>query len=299
MQKATNSNTKITWAFFGTSLFSTIVLDRMKEHGYIPALIVTTEDKPQGRKLLLTPPPVKLWAEREMVSYLQLKTLRTADVVDTIRSYSPNPEGFDVFVVASYGKIIPQAVLDIPIHKTLNVHPSLLPKLRGASPIQSSILSENESGVTIIRLDAEMDHGPILAQEKVDISVWLPYAEDMERTFANTGADMLATLLPDWIKGNVIEREQDHRLATFCKKIEKADAELDLNADPMLNLRKIRAYHTWPGAFFFFEQGEKKTRIIVKTAHVENNELILDKVVPEGKREMSFADFLKGRKNTN
>jgi methionyl-tRNA formyltransferase len=137
----------LTWAFFGTDEFSTMVLDELKSQGFIPNLIVTTEDKPKGRKLLLTPPEAKVWADKENVNCLQLKTLRNEDSFNAIKS-SVN-EDFDLFVVASYGKIIPQNILDIPKYKTLNIHPSLLPKLRGPSPIASSILSENETGVTV------------------------------------------------------------------------------------------------------------------------------------------------------
>ncbi|MES2213205.1 MAG: methionyl-tRNA formyltransferase [Patescibacteria group bacterium] len=287
---------KITWAFFGTSRFSTIVLDEMKARGYIPSLIITTEDKPKGRKLILTPPDVKVWAEREGVPYIQPESLRETKnpkILEEIKSYSS--ENFDVFVVASYGKLLPDSILNIPTHKTLNVHPSLLPRLRGASPIQSAILTENETGVTIIRLDSDMDHGPILAQEKSEIPEWPPYADDLETTLGVAGGQMLAGLLPDWVAGKIAEVEQDHSHATFCKKIEKIDALLDLTENGETNLRKIRAYHVWPGAFFYYTHGENTLRIIVKRAHMENGELVLDRVIPEGKKEMNYADFLNGK----
>lgn len=272
----------LTWAFFGTDEFSIMVLDELKSQGFIPDLIVTTEDKPKGRKLLLTPPEAKVWADKENIVCLQLKTLRNEESFNKIKNAIK--KDFDLFVVASYGKIIPQNILDIPKFKTLNIHPSLLPKLRGPSPISSAILNENETGVSIMRLDSEMDHGPILAQEKINID-WPPYADELEKISAKVGAQMLAKTIPDWIKGNLKEIEQDHSFATFCEKIIKSDGEIDLNDNPEKNLRKIRAYNIWPNAFFFEISGKKKTRIIVKKAHIENNELILDRVIPEGDRK--------------
>ena len=285
------------FAFFGTPLFAEIVLDELKAKGFVPSLIVTVEDKPKGRKLVLTPPEVKVWAEKESVPYLQLKTLRDAEVVEKIKSFSPDGfdpgtraehgTGWDFFVVASYGKMIPQNVLDIPKLGTLNVHPSLLPKLRGASPIESAILSESETGVTIIRLDAEMDHGPIIAQEQTAIDEWPPYFETLETTLAHHGGKLLADILSDWVDGKIEEKEQDHHSTTVCGKIKKEDGLLDLDADPELNLRKIRAYHVWPTAYFF-QDGK---RIIVKRAHIENSELIIDRIVPEGKNEMDYSSY--------
>jgi methionyl-tRNA formyltransferase len=286
------NNKNIAWAFFGTSRFSTLVLDELASRGLVPRLIITAEDKPKGRKLVLTPPEAKAWAEKNGVSFIQLKSLRDPEVVKTIASYSP--EGFDVFVVASYGKILPQAILDMPRHQTLNVHPSLLPKLRGASPIQSAILSENSTGVTIMRLDAEMDHGPLLAQQEVPMPEWPPYADEAETLLAQAGGALLADVLPRWIAGEISETEQNHSQATSCSKIAKADGLLDLSASADLNLRKIRAYHAWPGAHFMHEKNGVSMRVIVKRAHMENDALVIERVVPEGRKEMDYLDFLRG-----
>ncbi len=277
----------IIWAFFGTSEFSVIVLDQLKARGFIPTLVVTVEDKPKGRKLVLTPPPTKVWAEKEGIKYVQLKILRKEESVEIIKSYAKS--GFDLFIVASYGKIIPQNILDIPKYHCLNVHPSLLPKLRGPSPLESAILKENETGVTIIKVGAEMDQGPILTQEKIDIE-WPPYFEDLEKTSAKVGGRLLAELIPDWIDGKIKEVEQVHNQTTVCVKIEKRDGEINLNGDLEINLRKIRAFHQWPTAYFF----NKSKRVIVKRAHIKENKLILDRVLPEGRKEMSYEDYLRG-----
>jgi methionyl-tRNA formyltransferase len=287
---------KLTWAFFGTSNFSILVLNELKKAGFLPSLIVTVPDKPKGRKMIMTAPEVKTWADNEKIACIQPKSLRDENIISEIKSHSSAQ--YDFFVVASYGKIIPKAVLDIPKKGTLNVHPSLLPKLRGASPLQNSILTENETGVTIIRLDEEMDHGPIVAQEK--ILSWqdtdLPYEEELEDLLGKEGGKMLAKIIPDWLSGKTVEKDQEQGLATFCGKIEKEDGKLDLSGDPVKNLRKIRAFHKWPVAFYFTEHKGKPLRVLVKSARLEGDQLVIERVIPEGKKEMPYNDFLKGLK---
>lgn len=283
---------KISWVFFGTDRFSTIVLDELKNSNLVPKLIITTEDKPKGRKLLITPPDVKMWAEKNNIPYYQPKTLKDDSFYETLKKESGD---CDLFIVASYGKIIPDKILNIPKHKTLNVHPSLLPKLRGPSPIMSSILSEEETGVSIMRLDAEMDHGPILAQEKISVE-WPPYSDELENICAKTGAILLSKIIPGWISGDIKEIEQDHKSATYCKKIEKKDAELDLNDTPEKNLRKIRAFNIWPIAYFFETNKDRKIRILVTRAKIENENLLIEKIIPEGKKEMLYSDYIRGKK---
>jgi methionyl-tRNA formyltransferase len=282
------------YIFFGTSHFSCLILDELKSAGYIPSLIVSTEDKPKGRKLIISPTETKMWAEKNGVPCFQPKTLRDDLAPAELKKYQ-----FDFFIVASYGKIIPEKILDLPRYKTLNVHPSLLPKLRGASPIQSAILSENETGVTIMRLDPELDHGPIV--EKRVMEKWTddnpPYAEDLKERLGKSGGRMLAEILPKWISGEIEEKEQDHNKATFCKKIEKEDGLLDLSSSPLLNIRKIRAYHEWPTSYFFSETNGKKTRVIIKRAKLENGLLKIERVVPEGRKEMDYADYTRGLQN--
>jgi methionyl-tRNA formyltransferase len=265
-----------------------MVLDELKARGFRPALLIAGEDKPQGRKMLLTPPETKVWAEENGVPVLQLASLRNPEAEQAIRAHGD----FDVFIVASYGKLIPQNILDIPAHQCLNVHPSLLPKLRGPSPLQSAILSENETGVTIMRVDAEMDHGPILAQRKIAIE-WPPYESELETAAGTLGGEMLADILPQWIRGEIRETEQDHSRATLCQKIRKVDGELDLSDDAGKNLRKIRAFERWPTAYYFLEKNSAKTRIIVKKAHIEDGTLVIDRIVPEGKKEMGYADYMR------
>ena len=291
---------KIKWIFYGTTEFSVIVLEELRSKGFVPSLVVTVPDRPKGRYLATRSPSVKVWAERESVLVIQPEKLSDLKTIEEIKKYSA-----DVFVVFSYGKIIPQNILDIPKHGTLNLHPSLLPKLRGPSPIKSAILSENETGVTIIKLDAEMDHGPILAQENVEVSEWPPYESDLENKLAHEGGKLLAKILPDWVAGKIEGKEQNHTEATYCKMIEKKDGEINLEDNAELNLRKIRAFHIWPTSYFYHANenthlrpgyGGQGKRIIIKRAHIENGQLVLDSVVPEGKKEMSYRDFLRGKK---
>lgn len=281
------SNLKI--VFFGTPQVAVYVLEEMKNTGIIPTLIITAEDKPVGRKLVITPPPAKIWAEENFISTLQPKTLRSAEVIQTIKD-----EGtWDLFIVAAYGSILPKEILEIPKHGTLNVHPSLLPRLRGASPIQTAILEEDEAGVTIMLVDEKMDHGPIVAQEKVDIPTWPPKASELEEILAHRGGQMLAEIIPQWVARETQTREQDHDNATFTKKISKKDGLLNLNDDAEKNYRKIQAFNVWPRAYFFTEKNGKQIRIIVTDAVLENGKLVIKKITPEGRKEMSYEDFLK------
>ena len=282
-------------AFFGTPKFAVTILNELKSAGIMPALIVTAPDKPQGRGLVMTPTPVKVWAQENGVEIIQPATLRDeAQISELLKT------NWDLFIVTAYGRIIPENILEIPKHKTLNVHPSLLPKLRGASPIESSILNnDQEVGVTIMRLDKEMDHGPIIAQEKISseaLGDWPVTATMLENISAKVGGALLAKIIPDWTAGKITEQEQDHAKATFCKKINKADGLIDLSADPYTNYLKICAYSDWPGTYFFKEHGQKKIRVSIKRAVYKNDQLIIESVVPEGKTEMPYLDFLRGIK---
>lgn len=275
-------------AFFGTPQVAVYVLDELKKSGLTPDLIITAPDKPAGRKLILTPPPAKVWGEENFVSTFQPETLRDDEVIKTIKDEGP----WDLFIVAAYGNILSKEILELPKHGTLNMHPSLLPKLRGASPIQTAILTEEETGASIMLLDEEMDHGPIVAQEKVSIPNWPPKASELEETLARKGGQMIAEVAPKWIAGEIEAKEQDHSKATYTKKITKEDGLIDLSGDPETNYRKIQAFNIWPRAYFFTERNGKKIRVIVTEASFDKGELVINKIIPEGKKEMLYADFL-------
>ncbi len=299
--RLTKSN--IQFVFFGTSEIAVFVLEELLAAGFTPRLVVTTPDTRRGRGLRLMPPPAKEWALKHGVGILQPEQLD-----DDFLPYLSEAHA-QVFVVADYGKLIPKAVLAIPPRGVLNVHPSLLPRLRGPSPIKSAILNDDRAtGVSIILLDEEMDHGPIVAQKRIPIAGWTdesglarrslgeggpPRAGTLGETLARGGGKLLADILPAWIAGEIEAREQNHDIATYCEKIEKEDGLLDLSADAYKNLLKIRAFEGWPGTYAFFERGGKKVRVGILDAHVEGNNLVIDKVKPEGRREMGYDEFLR------
>jgi len=299
---------EIKFVFFGSSRFSLFVLEELERAGFLPTVVITTPDRPKNRGLKMHSSPVKEWAESRIIECLAPINLKDKESDPLFTKLEAG--NYDVFTTASYGKIIPKKILDIPARGTLNVHPSLLPKLRGPSPIETAILEyENpeETGVTIMLSDEQIDHGPILAEEKLVAKnlppeiEWPPYAEQLETILAHAGGTLLVKTLPLWVGGKILPRKQDHARATFTKKFTAEDGALNLSDDAYKNLRKIRAFHRSPGAFTFVKSGigngEKNIRIRIKSAEIKDRELALGQVVPEGKREMSFKDFLRGFKN--
>lgn len=287
-----NENLKnLRLGFFGTPDIAVMVLYELEKAGYIPELIITNPDAPQGRKMIMTPPPVKIWADERDISILQPETLKDSAIVTALKE-----NDFDLFIVAAYGKIIPSAILDIPKHGTLNVHPSLLPKFRGASPIRSAILNDvRETGVSIMLMDAELDHGPIVAQKKVEIlpQNWPMRGNELDKVLAHQGGELLADVIPKWIQGEITPEAQNHDEATFCSKISKEMGEIDLTTDPYQNLLKIRAFDGWPGTYFFTEKNGKRLRVKIIDAELkEDGTLNILRVIPEGKKEMAYKDFL-------
>lgn len=270
------------FAFFGSSRLSVIVLDELSKLGLAPEYIVTTPDKPRGRKLAVSPNEVKTWAIE-----------RNIPVIDSLNGVA-DQKPVDAFVVASYGKIIRNGIINLPKHKTLNIHPSLLPKYRGASPLPSTILDDaKDTGVSIMRIDEEMDHGPIVAQKPVHMHEWPAY-EDFEEMMAREGARLLAEVLPGWVAGTVAEKEQNHGETTYTRKFTKEDAEIRLDADPYETFRKIQAFQGWLGAYFFMDRAGAKIRVKVTKADYKNGHLTIEKVIPEGGKEMSYKDFFSG-----
>ena len=280
---------KPNFAFFGTPEFATIILDELELKGFLPNVVVTAPDAPKGRKLVVTKSEVRIWAEKRNIPVLTPTTLRDGKFGEHIL-----PFDCTLFIVAAYGKIIPKEVLDIPQHGTLNVHPSLLPKFRGASPIESAILSdEPHTGVSIMVLDEEMDHGPVLAQRERITRDWPPKGSVLTRDLAHFGGVLLAEIIPEWMNG-LTPHAQDHARATFTKKIHKEDGRIDLTLDPYTNYKKIRSYDEWPGTFFFVLHAGKNVRVRIIDATYADGKLAITRVVPEGKKEMSYEDFLRG-----
>ncbi len=289
--------TDIKIVFWGTSRFSVIILDEMTREGVLPALIITMPPKPKGRHLELTQSEVKIWADAHGVPTLEPLEIKSDEFAQALGTT------WDLFIVASYGKIIPRAILDTPKHGTLNVHPSLLPKLRGASPIQSAILEEgsigipHQTGVTIMLVDEEVDHGQIVSQEETTVLNWPPKGSELEEVLGTLGGKLLVETIPLWVEGRITPEEQDHDIATYTKKMTKQSGHIDLLDDPLRMYRKIRAFDIWPRAYFLTTRNGREIRVVVTEATLELGKLTVKRVIPEGKKEMSYEDFLRGQKS--
>ena len=295
------------FAFFGTSEFAVKILDRLIENGYVPSLVITAPDKPKGRKMILTPPPIKVFAQKHNLKIVQPERLAVKPPLGGLTAKS-----FDLFIVASYGKIIPKSILDVPKFGTLNVHPSLLPKFRGPSPIQAFILSgEEKTGVTIILMDDKIDHGSILSISNLKSQTSnLPAGEaglnskQLEEKLAELGGQMLVDTIPKWIKGEIKAKEQNHSQATFTKKINKEDGLVDLEKDSPENIyRKFLAFQPWPGIYYFAKKNNQplspeasasqgKIRVIITDMELKDGKLLIKKVKPESKNEMEYEKFI-------
>lgn len=281
------------FVFFGTGPLAESVLASLYRTGYIPSLVVTKPDAPQGRHMQMTAPHIKTWCEMKNIPVYQPETLKDLDETSPLFTQKA-----DVFVVASYGKLIPETILNLPKHGVLNVHPSLLPLYRGASPIESALLDGTvTTGVSIIKLDNEMDHGPILAQTGYTIPLTAT-AGTIEVEAGMLGGHLLAQVLVEYIEGRLIPKEQDHAHATFCKKIDKSLGEIKLTDSAGEVQRKYRAFTPWPGLYFFITHNDKPMRVKITSVDcVHTKEFasdVIEKVVPEGKHEISWEDFKRG-----
>lgn len=277
-------NTEIKFVYFGTPEFSTIVLDELKEAGFLPSLIITAPDRPVGRKYIMTPPPVKVWADDNNIECWQPEHPR--DITEKL-----SEQKWDLFVVASYGYIVSQKLLDIPNHGVLNVHTSLLPKYRGASPIESAILNgDTETGSTIMKMSLGMDEGPILAQTVFPLATQITKPELFEK-LAHDGGKLLAETITPWIQGEILEQEQDKERASYCGKIKKADADLTSN-DDITRDRKYRAYYGWPGSFIM----DGNLRLKITDAHFDGKTFMIKRIIPAGKKEMNYQQYLDNKK---
>ncbi len=290
-------NKKPTFAYFGGEPLGVPVLEALAQAGLYPSLIVANPDRPAGRKLTLTPPPVKVWAEAHNIPVFQPTSYKDKATLTPLTETL-----FDLFVVVAYNHILPEWLITLPTHQTLNVHPSLLPQYRGANPIRTAILENNREaiGVSIMRMDAEMDHGPIVAQLPVSIpdTQWPIPGNELDASLAHAGGALLAHTIPAWVEGSLTPHEQDHTQATFTKKMTRQDGEITFaiaspptGSEAFQTLLKIRAYAGWPGTFFT----HNNKRIKIVDAYIDSTDtLVLTDVIPEGKRAMPYIQFIAG-----
>lgn len=280
------------FTFFGTPELAVFVLDELEKAGLVPARIVTAPDAPKGRGLIMTPSPVKEWAKMRGIHVntpVSLKKL-TDEEFDALF-----PGDHQFALLAAYGKIIPQKLIERFPKGIINVHPSLLPLYRGASPLEYQILDNaQEYGVTLIKLDAECDHGPVIGMREIHFNPIPPKKSVLGETAFREGGKMIAQYLHPYLTGVLTPFEQDHSKATFTKKITKEMGLLNLADDEGLNYRKFLAYEGWPGTYFFENIQGKQIRVIIKDAELKDGKFLPTKVIPEGKKEMLYSDFLRG-----
>jgi len=231
--------------FAGTPEFAQASLRALVESNNKPAVVLTQPDRPSGRGKKITPSAVKSYAESQQIDVWQPVTLKDAEIVRKIASLNP-----DVIIVAAYGLILPQAVLDIPQYGCVNVHASLLPRWRGAAPIQQSILhGDAETGICLMQMEAGLDTGPVFACADTPIASD-ETAGDLHDRLATMGGELLASRLRDILDGTLKSQPQDESKATYAKKIRRQDAMIDWNTEAENIHRQIRAYNPVPGANF-------------------------------------------------
>jgi len=293
--------------FMGTPDFAVPSLKLLSDAGYEIPLVITQPDKPAGRGKKLTPPPVKVVAKELGIPVYQPEKVKdNKELLEKLRELSP-----DLIVVAAYGRILPDEILELPKFKCVNVHASLLPEYRGASPIQSVLLDGKEkTGVTIMLISSELDAGDIISQREVKIE-----REDNAKTLhdklAKVGAELLVETIPLYVLGKLKPIPQDHSKATYCKPITKDMGKIDWNLSAEKIFNMVRAFTPWPSAYTSFNG----KRIKITKAEVcsgkgtpgevikADKELIVatgDKALkilnlkPEGRKEISGEEFIRG-----
>lgn len=289
-------STPVTFAFFGGEPLAVPTLEKLSAAGLIPTLIVCNPDRPSGRGQALTPPPAKVWAERAGIEVFQPTNYKDGSAQEFLTETN-----WDLFVVVAYNFILPEWLLELPEKGVINVHPSLLPKLRGASPIRTAIKDDLRDvvGVTIMLMDKKMDHGPILDQVQVPIADedWPTSGPELDKKLADLGGELLAETIPAWIAGEIEPQEQDHNAATYCGRFSKEEHALEIDPHTlptgetaMIIWRKINAFAGIGDTFFIHNDKRVKIKEAKLTDH---NSLQLLRVIPEGKKEMDFTDYLK------
>ena len=291
----------------GTPDFAVPVLERLLEAGHEVAAVYSQPDRPSGRGRKLIPTPTKRFAEERGIEVRQPKSLRSEDEYAALASLSP-----EVVVVAAYGLFLPPEALEIPQLGCLNIHPSLLPRYRGPSPVVSAILNgDDETGVTIMKLDEGMDSGPILAQERVSVDE-KETAPVLTRRLFDLGAELLAETLPGWASSEIQATPQDENRATITSLVKKQDGEIDWTNDAERIARMVRAYEPWSGTFTYWDG--KLLKILEATSMAGDAQpgqvvgledggigigtgdglLAVDRLQIEGRRPSDTRDFVRG-----
>jgi methionyl-tRNA formyltransferase len=293
--------------FVGTTEFGLPTLEKLKSQFEL-CFVITTPDKPVGRKKIITPSPIKSWAVAKSVEFLETEKILL--LKDKIFSASP-----DIIIVASFGQMIPQDILDIPKLGCLNIHPSLLPKYRGPTPIQSALENcDKETGVSIIFMDKQMDHGDIVAQKRLKIDDADDYMS-LQNKLAGTSADIMIAVLTDIEQGKITKIVQNDNEATFTKIINFKESRIDWTVDAKAIYKKIQAYKHEPGVWTKHKDkvikilkssltqsedhlvdlpGKLSTQDSKLKVHCGTGSLLVEQLQVEGKNPISGLDFYNG-----
>jgi len=269
--------------YFGTPYVARDTLEILIARGYTPSLVVTSPDARRGRGMQLTPSETKECALAHNIPVITPEKL-TPDVIAEITSVHA-----DYAIVVAYGKILPEALIQSFPLGVLNIHYSLLPKYRGASPVEAALLrNESMTGVAVQKMVYELDAGDLIALEEVTI---LPSetTRELRPRLVQIGAELLADILPQYLEGDLTPVAQDHAQATHSGKIKKEEGLLTLPGNDQENWNKYRAYAESPGTYFFMHKDGKDTRVKIVTASFENGAFTPLRVVPEGKKETDYT----------
>jgi methionyl-tRNA formyltransferase len=299
--------------FAGTSEFAVPSLNKLSQTDFIDlALVITQPDKPVGRKKELQFSPIKIAAQRLNLNLVQPNKI--IEIAGELEKIEP-----DLGIVVSYGQIIPPSILDAPKMGWLNLHPSLLPKYRGSSPIQNVILNnETETGLSLMRLDNKMDHGPLVAQTRVALTTKYNFIE-LSDLLATKGAQLLIDNLKDYLENRIELQNQNDELASFTKIISKEDGRIDWQKTANEIDCQIRAYLPWPGSYTFWNnkrlkiidgkavsykiEDKKPGQIFIEKNQLfvtcKNDALEINKIQLEGKAEMETSAFIRGYAEIN
>lgn len=232
--------------FMGTPDFAVPVLKSLLQQHQVIG-VVTQPDRPAGRNRQTQVSPIKQTALEAGIPLFQPEKLRRAEAIETLKQWMP-----DVYVVAAFGQILPQAVLDIPPYGSINVHASLLPRWRGAAPIQAAIRAgDNESGITIMKMDAGLDTGPMLSRRAVKLAAD-ETGQSLHDKLSQLGADLLSETLPGYLNGSITPQPQDEALVTYAPQLQKEEGNIDWTQEAVVIERLIRAFTPWPGTYTYW-----------------------------------------------
>lgn len=281
--------------FIGTSEFATPILAKIICHPQFDVYcVITAPDKPVGRKKEMTPPPIKIIALEN--NLLVLQPNKISEISEKISKLKP-----DLIITASYGQIISKNILDIPQFGCINIHPSLLPKYRGPSPIQTAILNgDKNTGITIMLMDEKMDTGPIIAQKEIAIENNENY-QDLEKRLSLESADFLLEILPQYIQRKIKPKTQNDTEASYTKILSRQDGQIDLKKSAQEIERMLLAFEPWPGVWTYLKKRRikiLKAKAVQKpsetTIETSKGYLSLEIVQPEGKKPMPAKEFFRG-----